>query len=85
VLGGRTGFGEEHDHGLVGSPGKVTASDLRVSSPTSGWCRIFRPWLHSTTSRLAHPPLRLAVGADAVAGIRASLEARLAELGKTYT
>lgn len=35
--------------------------------------------------RSAEPPLRLAVGADAVAGIRASLEARLAELDKTYT
>ena len=34
---------------------------------------------------MARPPLRLAVGADAVAGIRASLEARLAELDKTYT
>jgi hypothetical protein len=34
---------------------------------------------------MSEPPLRLAVGADAVAGIRASLEARLAELDRTYT
>jgi hypothetical protein len=29
------------------------------------------------------PPLRLAVGNDAIAGIRASLDSRLAELDKT--
>ncbi|HEY4457257.1 MAG TPA: SDR family NAD(P)-dependent oxidoreductase, partial [Pseudonocardiaceae bacterium] len=34
---------------------------------------------------MTEPPLRLAVGADAVAGIRASLETRLAELDTTYT
>jgi hypothetical protein len=32
---------------------------------------------------MPEPPLRLAVGNDATAGIRASLDSRLAELGKS--
>ena len=32
---------------------------------------------------MAEPPLRLAVGADAIDGIRAALESRLAELEKS--
>lgn len=36
-----------------------------------------------TVAGMAEPPLRLAVGADAIDGIRAALESRLAELEKS--